>query len=73
MGSSGFQRFVAIFVGALLLFAIFVAIVTGDEGMIGTIIAVAIMYVVYLTVLFRKEKERRSRQAKQADSPLLRR
>ena len=68
-----FRRFVAIFVGALLLAGIVLAAVTGEEQLIGTILFVGAVYAVYLVVLFRKEKAQAAKQAKGPDSPLLRR
>ena len=73
MRSAGFQRFVAGFVGCLLLAAVVMCILTGDESMIGTTFAVGGFYAVYLVLFLRKEKERRSNQTKKPESPLLRR
>lgn len=77
MRSSGYQRFVAVFVGVLLALAVVMAAVTGDEGMIGTAAAVGGFYAVYMVLYLRKEKARREQQEKTGnkppDSPLLRR
>lgn len=77
MNSPGFQRFVAVFVGAVLLLAVVAAIVTGSEDMIGTAAAVGAFYAIYLFLFLRKEKERREKQKKTGkktpESPLLRR
>jgi membrane associated rhomboid family serine protease len=73
MRSPGYQRFVAVFVGVLLVLAAVMAAVTGDESMIGTTVAVGGFYAVYMVLFLRKEKERRKQKSKKADSPLLRR
>jgi len=73
MRSVGFQRFTAAFVGCLLVAAAVLSAVTGDEGMIGTTLAVGGFYAVYLVFFFRKEKERSAKETKKPDSPLLRR
>ena len=73
MRSPGYQRFVAVFVGVLLVLAAVMAAVTGDESMIGTTVAVGGFYAVYMILFLRKEKERRKQKSKKADSPLLRR
>ena len=73
MRSPGYQRFVAFFVGVLLVLAAVMAAVTGDESMIGTTVAVGGFYAVYMILFLRKEKERRKQKSKKADSPLLRR
>ncbi len=73
MGSKEFQRFVAGFVGVLVVLGAAVAIQTGDEGMIGTTFAVGGFYAVYLVLFLKKEKERRLKETKKPDSPLLRR
>lgn len=73
MRSGRFQRFVAIFVGALLCFGTVVAVISQDEGMIGTALAVGGLYVVYLVLFFKREKQRREESPKEKQSPLLRR
>lgn len=77
MRSPGFQRFVAIFVGILLVLDAAFAIPTGNETMIASVIALAGVYGIYLVVFFRKEKERRAKSGgkdrKKPESPLLRR
>lgn len=73
MRNAGFQRFVAIFVGVMLAFGVTAAIITHDDGMIGTAIAVGGLYLVYLVLFFKKEKERREERPKEKVSPLLRR
>ena len=71
--SKGFRRFVAVFVGVLLAAAIVMSVVTGDEGMIASVIAVGLFYAVYLVQFFRKEKEQTGNQKEKNKSPLLRR
>lgn len=73
MRGAGFQRFVAGFVGCLVVLSAVLSIVTGDESVIGMTLAVGGFYAVYLVVFLRKEKERRAAQTKNPDSPLLRR
>ena len=73
MRSAGFRRFVAVFVGCLLLLAVTLAALTGDDGMIGTAAAVGLLYAVYLVQYVRKEKERGGKKQEKIESPLLRR
>ena len=73
MKSQGFRRFVAVFVGILLVLAAVLAIVTGDESFIGTALIVAALYVVYMVQFIRKEKEYREKTMTEKKSPLMRR
>lgn len=72
MRGAGFQRFVAIFVGVLLGSAVIFAVVMKDESLILTAALVAVLYAIYLSVFFKREKERRSKSAAEKRSPLLR-
>ncbi len=72
MQSVGFRRFVAVFVGILLIVAVVICIVTGDEALVGTVLLVAALYAFYLTKLIKKEKELKAKQPEKK-SPLLRR
>jgi len=49
------------------------SIITKDDGMIGLIAAVALLYAVYLVTFFRKEKEQTGNKKEKKESPLLRR
>lgn len=49
------------------------SIIIRDDGMIGMIIAVALLYGVYLITFFRKEKEQTGKKKEKKESPLLRR
>ena len=73
MQSLVFQRFIAIFVGVLLVFAAIAGIITKDEGMIGMGLAVAALYALYLRVYFRRKKEMKGKNPNEKESPLLRR
>ena len=77
MRSPGFQRFVAIFVGILLVLDIAFAIYLGDEGLLGSTALLAGAYAIYMVFYLRKEKERRAQgqtgKKKDPESPLLRR
>lgn len=73
MGSGKFQRFVAGFVGVLLVLGVSVAIQTGDESMIGTVALVGALYTVFLIQFVRKNRERGKQKKEQVDSPLFRR
>ena len=77
MRSPGFQRFVAIFVGILLVLDIALAIYLGDEGLLSSAALLAGVYAIYMFIFLRKEKERKSQgktdRKKDPDSPLLRR
>ena len=73
MKSQGFRRFVAVFVGILLVLAAVFAVVTGDETFIGTALVVAALYAVYMVQFVRKEKELREKNPKAKESPLMRR
>ena len=73
MKSQGFRRFVAVFVGIILVLAAVVAVVTGDEKFIVTALIVAALYVFYMVQFVRLEKEYKEKQPKQAKSPLMKR
>ena len=60
----------AIFVGALLMLAAVFAVITGEEGFIGTALLVAALYAVYMVQFIRKEKEEKP---KEKQSPLMKR
>lgn len=70
MKSRGFRRFVAVFVGVLLVLAAVFAVVTGDETFIGTALVVAALYAVYMVQFVRREKEEKP---KEKQSPLMKR
>jgi uncharacterized membrane protein (UPF0136 family) len=72
MRSPGFQRFVAVFAGALLALAAVFAVVTGDEGMILSALAFGALYAFYMTRFIKAEKERRANTPAKK-SPLTRR
>ncbi len=77
MRSPGFQRFVAIFVGILLVLDAVFAILLGDEGLLAPLLLLAGFYAIYMVFFLRKEKERKAQgktgKKKDPDSPLLRR
>ncbi len=73
MRSPAFRRFVAIFVGVILILAIVFGISTGDDGMLGLAAGVAGLYAIYLFVFIKKEKEQKKDHPKSQKSPLLRR
>lgn len=77
MRSPGFQRFVAIFVGILLVLDAVFAISMGDEGLLRSMALLAGVYTIYMFFFIRKEKERRAQnkigKQKAPESPLLRR
>ena len=70
MKSRGFRRFVAVFVGVLLVLAAVFAVVTGDETFIGTALVVAALYAVYMVQFVRREREEKP---KEKQSPLMKR
>ncbi len=70
MKSRGFRRFVAVFVGVLLVLAAVFAVVTGDETFIGTALVVAALYAVYMVQFVRRE---RKEKPKEKQSPLMKR
>ena len=72
MRSPGFRRFVAGFVGIVLILAIVFGIVTDDEQMLLTAAAIAGFYVIYLYLFIKKEKEQKMKDPKSRQSPLLR-
>ena len=73
MTSVGYRRFVAIFVGILLVLGIVSAVVTGDEGLVGMCAALGAFYAFYMFLFIRKEKELRAENPKQKKSPLIKR
>lgn len=73
MRGAGFQRFVAVLVGCMVVLSAVMSVVTGDESLIGSTMAVGGFYAVYMVIFLRKEKERRATQSKKPASPLLRR
>lgn len=72
MRSPGFQRFVAVFAGILLVLAAVMAVVTGDEGMILSALVFGALYAVYMSRFLKAEKERRDKNPSKK-SPLTRR
>ena len=73
MKSQGFRRFVAVFVGVVLVAAAVMAVVTEDEKFIVTALLVAALYVFYMIQFVRLEKEYKDKAPKQKQSPLMRR
>ena len=73
MKSQGFRRFVAVFVGVVLVAAAVMAVVTEDEKFIVTALLVAALYAFYMIQFVRLEKEYKEKQPKQTKSPLMRR
>ena len=73
MKSQGFRRFVAVFVGVVLVAAAVMAVVTEDEKFIVTALLVAALYVFYMVQFVRLEKEYKDKQPKQVKSPLMKR
>ena len=57
MKSQGFRRFVAVFVGVVLVAAAAMAVVTEDEKFIVTALIVAALYAFYMVNFVRLEKE----------------
>ena len=72
MRHSGFQTFVAIFVGILLALAAAVALSIQNEELLGSVLGVGALYVIYLVLYLRKRKEARKDQKDDPPSPLLR-
>ena len=73
MRSRGYRRFVAIFVGVLLAFAVVAAILTQDQSMIVMCFVVGALYAIYMIQFVRWEKEYRDKTATEKKSPLMRR
>ena len=73
MKTRGFRRFVAVFVGIVLVAAAVRAVVTEDEKFIVTALLVAALYAFYMIQFVRLEKEYKEKQPKQAKSPLMKR
>ena len=73
MKTRGFRRFVAVFVGIVLVAAAVMAVVTEDEKFIVTALLVAALYAFYMIQFVRLEKEYKEKQPKQTKSPLMRR
>ena len=73
MKTRGFRRFVAVFVGIILILAAVMAVVTEDQTFIITALAVAALYVFYMVQFVRLEKEYKDKKPKQTKSPLMRR
>ena len=73
MKTRGFRRFVAVFVGIILVLAAVMAVVTEDEKFIVTALLVAALYAFYMVQFVRLEKEYKEKQPKQAKSPLMKR
>ena len=72
MRHSGFQTFVAIFVGILLALAAAVALSIQNEELLGSVLGVGALYVIYLVLYLRKRKEARKNRKDDPPSPLLR-
>ena len=72
MRHSGFQTFVAIFVGILLALAAVVALSIRNEELLGSVLGVGALYVIYLVLYLRKRKEARKKRKDDPPSPLLR-
>ena len=72
MRHSGFQTFVAIFVGILLALAAVVALSIRNEELLGSVLGVGALYVIYLVLYLRKRKEARKTRKDDPPSPLLR-
>ena len=71
MRSTGFRRFVAVFVGVVLALALGFGIAMNDESMIGFAAAIAGVYAVYLYFFIKKEKALKSDPTSR-QSPLIR-
>ena len=72
MRSPGFQRFVAVFVGILVVLGLILSLTTQEESLLGTVLATAALYAVYLVIFFRREKQRKSSAPQSKKSPLIR-
>ena len=68
----GFQRAVAIFVGILLVPAIPLALLSGDESAFGSVLLLAAAYAIYMVLFLRKWKEYKKTEAQSPKSPLMR-
>ena len=74
MRSRGFQIFVVIFCGVILLLGLVLSFTVNDSSMHTMLIVFGVLYVIYLSLFLAKEKERRSKGgAKKQESPLLKR
>lgn len=73
MRSQGFRRFVAIFVGVLVVLGWIAMILTGDENLGASVLTLTVLYIVYLVIIVKKAKEQPAEDRKKPDSPLLRR
>ena len=72
MKSRTFRRFVAIFVGALLVFDLVLIIVTGEENLMLPTLLLSLVYAFYMIIFVRKEKQAKAGEKKQPQSPLMR-
>ena len=73
MRSQGFRRFVAIFVGVLVVLGWIAMILTGDENLGASVLTLTVLNVVYLVIIVKKAKEQPAKDRKKPESPLLRR
>ena len=69
MKKFGFQRVVAVFVGILLIPAVILVFVTGEESLVGSVLALAAVYVVYMILFLRKLKEQKSNTTEKTNTP----
>lgn len=74
MKNYGFQRVVAVFVGILLVSAVILAVISGEESIVGSVLALAAVYAVYMVLFLKKWKEQKKsgNSKKQPKSPLIR-
>ena len=72
MKNKTFRRFVAVFVGLIVVADLVISIVVGDEKMLGMTVLVGLFYALYLRLMIKKEKQEKAGQKNQAKSPLMR-
>ncbi len=71
MRHSGFQKFVAVFVGVMLTLTAVLALTIQNEELLGSALGLGTLYAVYLLLFFRKQKENRKTRKDDPPSPLL--
>jgi uncharacterized membrane protein YfcA len=74
MNNRGFQLFVLIFGGIILVVGAFCAFMIDDSSTQSMMIGFAVLYIIYVVLFIRKEKQRRKAEKNdKTKSPLMRR
>jgi uncharacterized membrane protein YfcA len=74
MNNRGFQLFVLIFGGIILVVGAFCAFMIDDSSTQSMMIGFAVLYIIYVVLFIRKEKQRRkAEKSDKTKSPLMRR